>query len=78
MRVYDLIWKKREGGEMTAAEIDFLISGFVKGEIPDYQMSAWCMAVFFQGMSFDECTALTLAMANSGETIDLDDQWAQS
>lgn len=71
MRVYDLIWKKREGGELTAAEIDFLISGFVKGEIPDYQMSAWCMAVFFQGMSFDECTALTLAMANSGETIDL-------
>ena len=71
MRVYDLIWKKREGGELTAAEIDFLISGFVKGEIPDYQMSAWCMAVFFQGMSFDECAALTLAMANSGERIDL-------
>lgn len=71
MRVYDLIWKKREGGELTAAEIDFLISGFVKGEIPDYQMSAWCMAVFFQGMTFEECTAMTLAMANSGATIDL-------
>lgn len=71
MRVYDLIWKKREGGELTAAEIDFLISGFVKGEIPDYQMSAWCMAVFFRGMTFEECTAMTLAMANSGATINL-------
>ncbi len=71
MRAYDLIWKKREGRELTPAEIDFLVSGFVKGEIPDYQMSAWSMAVFFRGMSFDECTALTLAMANSGETIDL-------
>lgn len=71
MRAYDLIWKKREGGEMTPAEIAFLISGFVKGEIPDYQMSAWSMAVFFRGMSFDECAALTVAMANSGETIDL-------
>lgn len=71
MRVYDLIWKKREGGELTAAEIDFLISGFVKGEIPDYQMSAWCMAVFFRGMTFEECTAMTLAMADSGAKIDL-------
>lgn len=71
MRAYDLIWKKREGGELTAVEINFLISGFVKGEIPDYQMSAWSMAVFFRGMSFDECAALTLAMANSGEKIDL-------
>lgn len=71
MRAYDLIWKKREGGELTKAEIDFLVSGFVKGEIPDYQISAWCMAVFFQGMTFDECAALTLSMVNSGETIDL-------
>jgi pyrimidine-nucleoside phosphorylase len=71
MRVYDLIWKKREGGELTPEEIDFLISGFVKGEIPDYQMSAWCMAVFFRGMSFEEATALTLAMARSGDTVDL-------
>lgn len=73
MRVYDLIWKKREGGELTAAEIDFLISGFVKGEIPDYQMSAWCMAVYFKGMTFEECTALTLAMVDSGAKIDLSD-----
>ena len=71
MRVYDLIWKKREGGELTTAEIDFLISGFVNGSIPEYQMSAWCMAVYFQGMSFAEATALTVSMANSGETMDL-------
>ena len=71
MRVYDLIWKKREGGELTTAEIDFLISGFVNGSIPEYQMSAWCMAVYFQGMSFAEATALTVSMANSGETLDL-------
>jgi pyrimidine-nucleoside phosphorylase len=71
MRVYDLIWKKREGGELTKEEIHYLISGFVAGRIPDYQMSAWCMAVFFKGMTFDECTYLTLEMAKSGETIDL-------
>lgn len=71
MRVYDLIWKKREGGELTPEEIGFLVDGFVKGEIPDYQMSAWCMAVYFQGMTFEECTALTLAMARSGDTVDL-------
>ncbi len=71
MRVLDLIWKKREGMALSEAEIEELISGFVSGEIPDYQMSALCMAVFFQGMTFEECTALTLAMARSGETIDL-------
>jgi len=71
MRVYDLIWKKREGLEMTPEEIAFLIAGFVKGEIPDYQMSAWCMAVFFRGMTFAECTWLTLEMAKSGGTVDL-------
>ncbi|HBE79992.1 MAG TPA: thymidine phosphorylase, partial [Firmicutes bacterium] len=71
MRVYDLIWKKREGGELTREEIHYLISGFVAGQIPDYQMSAWCMAVFFKGMTFDECTYLTLEMAKSGDTINL-------
>lgn len=71
MRVYDLIWKKREGGELTRDEIHYLIHGFVAGEIPDYQMSAWCMAVYFQGMTFDECADLTLEMAGSGEMIDL-------
>jgi pyrimidine-nucleoside phosphorylase len=71
MRAYDLIWKKRQGGEMTPEEIKFLISGYVSGAIPDYQMSAWLMAVYFQGMTFDECTALTLEMAHSGEMINL-------
>ncbi|TCL63014.1 thymidine phosphorylase [Hydrogenispora ethanolica] len=71
MRTVDLIWKKREGGELTAAEIHFLIQGFVDGTIPDYQMSAWCMAVYFQGMTFEECTALTLEMAHSGAVVDL-------
>lgn len=71
MRVYDLIWKKREGGELTREEIAFLIRGFVGGTIPDYQMSALCMAIFFQGMTFAECTALTLEMAQSGSTVDL-------
>jgi pyrimidine-nucleoside phosphorylase len=71
MRVSDLIWKKREGEELTREEIAFLVQGFVSGEIPDYQMSALCMAIFFQGMSFDECTALTVEMARSGDTVDL-------
>ncbi|HEX3047864.1 MAG TPA: pyrimidine-nucleoside phosphorylase [Bacillota bacterium] len=71
MRAYDLIWKKREGGELTREEIHYLIRGFVAGEIPDYQMSAWCMAVYFQGMTFEECTYLTLEMASSGEMVDL-------
>ncbi len=71
MRTVDLIWKKREGQTLTAAEIHFLIQGFVEGTIPDYQMSAWCMAVYFQGMTFEECTALTLEMAHSGEMVDL-------
>jgi pyrimidine-nucleoside phosphorylase len=71
MRVYDLIWKKREGGELSREEISFLIQGFVNSTIPDYQMSALCMAILFKGMSFEECTALTLEMARSGETVDL-------
>ncbi|HEY8463695.1 MAG TPA: thymidine phosphorylase [Bacillota bacterium] len=71
MRVYDLIWKKREGKRLTREELHFLISGFVRGTIPDYQMSAWLMAVYFQGMSFDEVTDLTLEMLHSGTIIDL-------
>jgi pyrimidine-nucleoside phosphorylase len=72
LRVYDLIWKKREGGELSQEEINFLITGFVQGTIPDYQMSAWCMAVYFRGMTFTEATALTLAMARSGSQVDLE------
>jgi len=71
MRVYDLISKKRDGEQLTSQEIDYLIQGYVKGEIPDYQVSAWAMAVYLQGMSNKETAALTNSMINSGETIDL-------
>lgn len=71
MRTVDLIRKKREGGEMTAEEIAFLIDGYCNGEIPDYQMSAWAMAVCFRGMTARETADLTLAMARSGEQMDL-------
>lgn len=71
MRMYDLIKKKRDGGQLTEAEIRFLIEGFTRGEIPDYQMAAFTMAVFFRGMTDEETTALTLAMAESGDVIDL-------
>jgi pyrimidine-nucleoside phosphorylase len=71
MRAVDLIWKKRRGESLTREELEFLINGFLQGEIPDYQISAWCMAVCFQGMSFEECADFTLTMAYSGKTIDL-------
>ena len=71
MNIVDLITKKRDGGEHTADELDFLMNGVVKATIPDYQIAAWAMAVYFQGMTPPESTALTLAMAASGETLDL-------
>ena len=71
MRAYDLILKKREGNELTKEEIDFLIEGFTKGDIPDYQMSAFAMAVYFNGMSDRETADLTMAMVKSGDQIDL-------
>lgn len=71
MRAVDLILKKREGGKLRKEEIEFLIRGYVKGTIPDYQMSAFMMAVFFKDMDDEETTALTLAMAESGDTVDL-------
>ncbi|MDF2938066.1 MAG: deoA [Paenibacillaceae bacterium] len=71
MRTVDIIQKKRDGHELTQAEIQYLIEGYTKGEIPDYQMSAWAMAVFFQGMSPRETAELTLAMAASGDMLDL-------
>ncbi len=73
MRVVDLIGKKREGQALTGAEIDFLIQGFVKGEIPDYQMSAFLMAVCFSGMDGRETADLTLSMMRSGDIVDLSD-----
>ena len=71
MRSVDLIQKKRDGGELSAQELMFLIDGYSRGEIPDYQMSAWAMAVFFRGMTARETAALTLAMARSGDQVDL-------
>ncbi|MDR5683525.1 MAG: pyrimidine-nucleoside phosphorylase [Armatimonadota bacterium] len=71
MRVYDLLLKKRNGGELRGDEIRFLIDGFVRDEIPDYQISALLMAIYFRGMSSRETADLTLAMAESGERVDL-------
>lgn len=71
MRMVDLIAKKRDGKELTAEEINFFIDGYTKGDIPDYQVSAMNMAIYFQDMSDRERADLTMAMVNSGETIDL-------
>lgn len=71
MRAVDLIAKKRDGGELTEAEIRYLIQGYAVGSIPDYQMSAWAMAVYFRGMSPQERADLTMAMVDSGDRIDL-------
>ncbi len=71
MRMYDLIMKKKHGEALTKEEIRFLVDGYTKGIIPDYQMSAFLMAVCFQGMKEDETLALTMAMAESGEMLDL-------
>jgi len=67
----EIIGRKRDGGEHTAEEIEFLLSGYVHGEIPDYQMAAWLMAVCIRGMSRAETLALTRAMVASGEVLDL-------
>ena len=71
MRMYDIIKKKRDGGELSRDEIEFFIKGYVDGSIPDYQASAFCMAVFYTGMTERETADLTLAMAESGDTVDL-------
>ena len=71
MTMYDLILKKKRGGELTKDEIEYMISGYTKGSIPDYQMSAMMMAICFQGMTPQETKDLTLAMAHSGEMLDL-------
>ena len=70
MRAVDIIVKKRDGAELTAAEIEFFIGGFTDGSIPDYQATAWSMAIYFQGMTDAEATALTLAMLRSGQQLD--------
>lgn len=71
MRAVDIIIKKRDKIELTAQEIQFFIHGYTNGDIPDYQASAFAMAVMLNGMSAQETTDLTLAMANSGQTLDL-------
>ena len=71
MRVYDLIQKKKNGEALTPAELEFLVRGYTDGTIPDYQMSAFAMAVYFRSMTAEETAALTDAMARSGDTVDL-------
>lgn len=71
MRMVDLIEKKRDGKELTTEEINFIINGYTEGTIPDYQVSALTMAIFFKGMSEKERADLTMAMVQSGEQIDL-------
>ncbi|MGD8661039.1 MAG: pyrimidine-nucleoside phosphorylase [Desulfobacterales bacterium] len=71
MTPYELIKKKRDGLALSKKEIGFLIDGFVNGQIPDYQMAAFLMAVYFKGLSDRECVELTMAMAHSGDQVDL-------
>lgn len=71
MRAVDLIQKKRDGLELSKAEIEWLINGYVAGDVPDYQMSAFAMAIYFQGMTTREISDLTMAMVATGEQIDL-------
>lgn len=71
MRMYDLIMKKRDGGVLTKEEIDFIISSYTKDYLPDYQMSALAMAIYFRGMTPEETAHLTMAMAYSGDVMDL-------
>lgn len=73
MQMIDLINKKKYNQKLTAEEISFIVNGFTKGQIPDYQMSAFLMAVYFNDMDIEESTALALAMRDSGEVLDLTD-----
>ena len=73
MRAVDVVQKKRDGGELTREEIDFFVSGYARGDIPDYQASAFTMAVFFKGMAPAEIVALTESMMRTGEVLDLSD-----
>ncbi len=71
MNVYEIIIKKRNGKTLTKAEIEYLVAGYVKGDIPDYQMAAFLMAVYFRGMDFTEIADLTSAMIKSGKKFNL-------
>ncbi len=69
MRMFDIIRKKRDGGILTEKEIKWFIDGYVKGDIPDYQAAALCMAIYFKGMTVDETAALTFAIRDSGDKL---------
>ena len=71
MQMTDLIAKKRDGGTLSTEEIDFMIQGYTRGQIPDYQMSAMCMAILLRGMDDRETLDMTMSMMHSGETLDL-------
>ena len=73
MNIIDIIDKKRIGKELSEEEINYFIEGYTKDEIPDYQAAALIMAICMNGMNEDEILAMTLAMANSGEKLDLSD-----
>ena len=73
MRMYDLIEKKKRGEALSEEEIREMITLYTRGEIPDYQMSALMMAIYFRGMNAEETSILTDAMANSGDVVDLSD-----
>ena len=71
MRAVDIIIKKRDGNKLTEKEIDFMVKGYTNGDIPDYQMSSFLMAIYFKGMDDDETSYLTKSMLNSGDILDL-------
>lgn len=73
MRMYDIIKKKRDGKKLSEQEIKWFITSYVNGQIPDYQVSALLMAIYFQGMDLEETAALTMAVRDSGETLDFSD-----
>ena len=71
MRMYDIIERKRDGFELSQDEIIFFVNGYVAGNIPDYQVSALLMAIYFKGMTIKESAALTLSIVETGQTVDL-------
>ena len=71
MRIYDLIAKKRDGGTHSREELEQIVNGYVSGEVTDYQMAAWMMAVYLRGMTDEETAELTDVMAHSGVMVDL-------
>ena len=71
MRMFDVISKKKYGEVLSKEEIEYVVREYTNGTIPDYQMSAFLMAVYFKGMSYEETFLLTMAMADSGDRLDL-------